>query len=97
VGQNALWYLVAYDIRDPKRWRKAYRIINGYGRPLQYSLFRCRLAQVDLERLRWELERVLDEEDSLLFVGLCTGCVDRIAVRNRSGQWADEPPRTQVL
>jgi CRISPR-associated protein Cas2 len=90
MGQMLMWYLIAYDIREPKRWRKAYRILRGYGRPLQYSLFRCRLGTVELERLRWELERVLEEEDSLLFVGLCSGCVERIAARNREGTWEEE-------
>ena len=97
MGETALWYLVSYDIRDPRRWRKAFRIINGYGRPLQYSLFRCRLTIRDLERLRWELERVLDEEDSLLFVGLCSACVDRVVARNRDGEWPQETPRSAVL
>jgi len=87
MGQQTLWYLVAYDIREPKRWRRAYRILRGYGRPLQYSLFRCRLGPTEVERLRWELERVLTDEDALLFIGLCTGCVERISARNREGVW----------
>jgi CRISPR-associated protein Cas2 len=33
------WYLVCYDIRCPKRWRKAYKLIEGYGDRLQYSIF----------------------------------------------------------
>ena len=72
---------------EAKRWRRAYRILRGYGRPLQYSLFRCRLGPAEVERLRWELERVLAAEDALLFVGLCSGCVERISARNRDGVW----------
>lgn len=90
MGQTVLCYLVSYDIRDPKRWRQAFKILNGYGRSLQYSLFRCYLSQTEFERLRWELERVLDAEDALLFVGLCSGCVDRIIARNRKESWEDE-------
>jgi CRISPR-associated protein Cas2 len=97
MSGSALWYLVSYDIRDPKRWRKAYKIVNGYGRSLQYSLFRCRLTVADLERLRWELERVLDSEDSLLFIGLCSACVDRVVARNRDGEWPAEAPRSATL
>jgi CRISPR-associated protein Cas2 len=87
MGQTTLWYLIAYDIREPKRWRRAYRILRGYGRPLQYSLFRCKLGPTEIERLRWELERVLTAEDALLFIGLCSGCVERIGARNRDGAW----------
>jgi hypothetical protein len=35
------WYLVSYDIRDPKRWREAYRELQGRGERIQYSFFRC--------------------------------------------------------
>ncbi|MCI0487079.1 MAG: CRISPR-associated endonuclease Cas2 [Blastocatellia bacterium] len=97
MGQTTLWYLVSYDIRDPKRWRKAYRILRGYGHSLQYSLFRCRLGPADLERLRWELERVLEAEDDLLFIGLCSGCVARISARNREGVWEEEEKKFRLV
>ncbi len=90
MGQTVLCYLVSYDIRDPKRWRKAFKILNGYGRPLQYSLFRCNLSHTEFERLRWELEGVLDSEDALLFIGLCSGCVERVVARNRKESWIEE-------
>src|SRR5215467_12296594 len=90
MGQTTLWYLISYDIRDQKRWRRAYRVLRGYGRPLQYSVFRCKLGPADVERLRWELERVLEAEDALLFIGLCSGCVERISARNRDGVWEEE-------
>lgn len=32
-------WLMAYDIADPKRWRKVYALANDYGHRLQYSLF----------------------------------------------------------
>jgi CRISPR-associated protein Cas2 len=38
-------YLVAYDIADPKRWRKVFKLMNGYGEWLQLSVFRCRLGE----------------------------------------------------
>jgi CRISPR-associated protein Cas2 len=58
------WRLVAYDIRDPARWRKVYKIVCGAGERVQYSLFRCRLDNRDVERLRWRLARVMASEDS---------------------------------
>lgn len=36
-------YVVAYDIADPKRWRRVFKTMNGYGRWLQLSVFHCRL------------------------------------------------------
>lgn len=37
-------YTVAYDIADPKRWRRIFRLMHGYGEWLQLSVFQCRLG-----------------------------------------------------
>ena len=41
AGENL--YIVAYDIADPRRWRRVFRLMNGYGEWLQLSVFQCRL------------------------------------------------------
>lgn len=91
------WYLVCYDIRSPKRWRKAYKLLQGYGEHLQYSIFRCWLSQRQREKLRWELEKILTVEDSLLLVGLCHRCVERVQMCNRSEAWPDEAEGYRVI
>jgi CRISPR-associated protein Cas2 len=91
------WYLICYDIRDPKRWRKAYKLLQGYGQSIQYSIFRCCLNQRDRERLRWELEEVLTAEDSLLLVGICNRCVQRISLYNRPDVWETMFPGFKIL
>lgn len=64
-------YIVCYDICDPKRLRRVYKVMRGFGDHLQYSVFRCILSDVQLARLR---SRLLDEidgaEDQVLFVPL---------------------------
>ena len=68
------WYVICYDITEPKRWRKVYKKLNGYGRRLQYSIFRCRLTRQQIEKLRWELEGMLDvSEDRLLILSADVG------------------------
>ena len=32
-------YLVTYDIADPKRWRKIFKTMNGFGHWVQLSVF----------------------------------------------------------
>jgi CRISPR-associated protein Cas2 len=90
VAESKNWYMICYDIRDPKRWRKAYKLLHGYGETIQFSIFRCRLSQRDREKLRWELEQILDPTDRILFAGLCNRCVDRVYKCNRSDAWGEE-------
>jgi CRISPR-associated protein Cas2 len=67
------WHLVTYDVRDDARLRRVARLLEGYGDRLQYSVFRCRLGTVELERLRWELLRVVADEDELLCLSTRNG------------------------
>lgn len=88
MAENKNDYLICYDIRDPKRWRKVFKLLKGYGENIQYSIFRVRLNQRDREQLRWKLEAILAQEDSLLIAGLCRRCVERIEACNRPEIWA---------
>lgn len=85
------WHVICYDITDPKRWRKVYKKLHGYGRRLQYSVFRCRLTKLQMEKLRWELEQLMASEDRLLIIHLCDGCEQRTATHNRPESWTEEP------
>lgn len=91
------WRLVCYDVRDEKRYRKVYKIIRGAGHAVQYSVFRCRLDDLETERLRWRLSKVMDVEDALLIVDLCPSCAKRVISRNHVEGWAEEPPTFRVL
>jgi CRISPR-associated protein Cas2 len=91
------WYLLLYDIRDPKRWRKAYKLLEGYGERIQYSIFRCWLNQRDREKLRWELEKILTAEDSLLLVRLSHQCVEDLQHYNRVGAWPEVGEGFRIL
>jgi CRISPR-associated protein Cas2 len=97
MAEPHFWYLICYDIRDPKRWRRCFKLLKGYGGSLQYSIFRCRLTKRQLERLRWELETELEAEDSLLIIGLCDGCSERVVARNTKEDWIEEQPRFRVV
>ena len=70
-------YIVSYDIGDPKRWRKIFRLMHGYGDWLQLSVFQCRLTR----RRHAELIAMLDEmiqhkEDHVVLLDL--GLADEV-------------------
>ena len=64
-------YIVSYDIGEPKRWRKIFRLMHGYGEWLQLSVFQCRLTR----RRHAELIAMLDgmiqhKEDHVVLLDL---------------------------
>lgn len=97
MAEKQNWYLICYDIREPKRWRKAYKLLKGYGESLQFSIFRCLLTQRNCEKLRWELEKILEPEDTLLLVGLCERCRERLCACNRPGAWTEPRDAHQIF
>lgn len=84
------WYLICYDITEPTRWRKVYKRLEGYGRRLQYSVFRCRLTKTEVEKLRWELEKILSKDDKLLILNVCEKCENKTVSLNRPESWKIE-------
>jgi CRISPR-associated protein Cas2 len=64
-------YVVAYDISDPRRLRRTYRAMLGFGDPLQLSVFRCDLSEVEKVKLKARLSEIINHaEDRVLIVGL---------------------------
>jgi CRISPR-associated protein Cas2 len=64
-------YLVAYDIREPKRLRRTFELMKGYGEHLQYSVFLCDLDGMERSRMRGELAETIDHRvDSVAVVDL---------------------------
>lgn len=64
-------YLVCYDICNPKRWRKVFKTMHGYGEHWQYSVFFCVLRDIDRVRMQSDLEAVMNlKEDQTLILDL---------------------------
>jgi len=66
-------YVVTYDICDPKRLRKVYKLMLGWGEHLQLSVFQCELNHRELVELRVELDKIIrPSDDQVLFVDVGT-------------------------
>lgn len=64
-------FVVAYDIRDPRRLREVHRTAKRYGYALQYSVFICDLSEQDLIRLKWDMGAVIhDDLDEVVIIDL---------------------------
>lgn len=70
-------YLVAYDIRDPRRLRRVAKRMEEFGDRAQYSVFLCDLTRADLADMIYALHRLIDTAaDRILIVDLGTPGVD---------------------
>ncbi len=73
-------YIVTYDISDTKRWRRVFKLMNGYGEWLQLSVFQCRLSRRRHAELLATLdELILDDHDHVLMLDL--GLADKVDPR----------------
>lgn len=64
-------YIVTYDISDPRRWRRVFKTMHGYGEWLQLSVFQCRLGKIRFLQLEAALrEHVNHAEDHVLLIDL---------------------------
>jgi CRISPR-associated protein Cas2 len=61
-------FAVTYDISDDARLRKVFKVMKGYGRHVQYSVFICDLNEMGLAELKSMLSEVVHHaEDQVLF------------------------------
>jgi CRISPR-associated protein Cas2 len=64
-------YLVAYDIRNPRRLRAVAQLMLASGNRIQYSVFLADLDRKELSGLQAALEALIDRSaDTVAFVNL---------------------------
>ncbi len=97
MGAEEHWHLLCYDIRDPKRWSKVYKLLKGRGERIQYSVFRVRADRVRIEELRWKLSKIMVEEDRLMVLRLCPGCAQRIIDSGGDDKWKNPPSTFEIV
>lgn len=76
-------YIVTYDIADDRRWRRVFKLMHGYGRWLQLSVFQCRLSARRRAEMALRLDRAIHaREDHVLILDL--GPADAVDLRVES-------------
>lgn len=70
MQEEKLW-IIAYDISNPKRWKKVFTILKGYGEWLQLSIFQCSMSDIKAQNLITALDEIIDKkEDHILLISL---------------------------
>lgn len=90
-------YIITYDISDDRRWRSVFKLMKGYGRWLQLSVFQCRLTARRRAELARRLEEAIhDRDDHVLILDL--GPADKVDLRVESlGKTFESVRRTAVV
>jgi CRISPR-associated protein Cas2 len=79
---TTLFYLIIYDLPDTKaankRRNRIHKLLSGYGKWTQYSVFECFLTTVQFAKLQTQLDRLVKtDEDSIRIYVLDAGAVKR--------------------
>jgi CRISPR-associated protein Cas2 len=79
---STLFYLIIYDLPDSKaankRRNRLHKLLSGYGKWTQYSVFECFLTAVQFTKLQIQLEKTIDStQDSVRVYVLDAGSVRR--------------------
>ena len=91
-------YIVTYDISDPKRLRRVYKLMLGWGDHLQLSVFQCELNARELVELRVELGRLIRHtEDQVLFVDVGTVAGRSADAITSLGRAHSDPERVAIV
>ena len=79
-------YLVCYDISEPRRLARVYKLMKGKGLHIQYSVFHCSLTWSNLLEIKGKLNYLIDEEEDDIRIYplpaeekvIIMGCGDRV-------------------
>lgn len=86
-----MFYLIAYDISDPKRLIRVAKIMKDYGTRVQKSVFECNLQKEQFQRLVARVVSVInDVEDSVRIYRICEVCKHNINILGE-GEVTEDP------
>ncbi len=94
---TTLFYLIIYDLPDTpaatKRRNRLHKLLCGYGKWTQFSVFECFLTGVQFTKLQVQMERLIKPEvDSVRIYVLDAG-----AVRRTVTYGSEQPRQDEVL
>ncbi|MCC5626368.1 CRISPR-associated endonuclease Cas2 [Nostoc sp. CHAB 5715] len=79
---TTLFYLIIYDLPDNraanKRRTRLHKMLSGYGKWTQYSVFECFLTAIQFATLQTKIEKLVNpQEDSVRLYILDAGAIKR--------------------
>jgi len=90
------FYLLTYDIANPKRLAKVAKAMEAIGERVQDSVFEAYLDAGELEKLLKKVKKMMNEaEDSLRVYLLCGACKSKVRCLGQGK--VTESPQTMIV
>jgi CRISPR-associated protein Cas2 len=74
-----MYLAVCYDVASHRTRRRVVKVLEGYGRRVQKSVFECRLSDQQYAQLKSKLSQLFKKEGDLVrYYRLCERCVGNV-------------------
>ena len=88
-------YVISYDLSNNKLRNKVAKVLEGYGRRVQYSVFECRISKKQMEQLYGKLLPIMqrEPEGNIRIYQLCMNCekqLQTIGIKNEEAMTAED-------
>ena len=70
--------VVVYDVPDDKRRLKLSKLLEGYGRRVQFSVFECFLTLEEMRKLHGTVAKKVKPDDDVRFYWITEDAVSRV-------------------
>lgn len=76
-----MFFLISYDIEDDKKRNKIAKIMEDFGKRVQFSVFEGLIDMEQLNKLKNKIEGIIEKEkDSIRIYRICENCQKLIEV-----------------
>ena len=69
--QEERYWIIAYDIRHPRRLARVAKTVSSYAWRLQKSIFEAHVTADTMAQLEKRLNAIIRDEDSILILPIC--------------------------
>ncbi len=93
------FYVISYDISKTKARNKVAKLLEGYGRRIQYSVFECEIEEASYARLYEKLLKQTLESgtDSICIYRLCKKCAGDVVTIGTARQGAASLKESAII
>ena len=74
-------FLVTYDVSDDSRRNKLVKLLERYGKRVQFSCFEIEVFPTNLELLIYEVERIIDTSTDKVFFFPISAYAEKLIVK----------------